>query len=394
MRTEQHIEIDFCQTKKNGENALGDVFLSHKDKEQSRIIAVLSDGLGSGIKANVLATLTSSMALRFISNFKDIKKTAEIIMQTLPVCKTRKISYSTFTILDIGYDGEVRIMEYDNPSALLIRSAIPAIVERKDIKLGFNRYKEHIVKYSHFNCKLNDRIIFFTDGVSQSGIGTEQHPTGWGEEAVCAYAVEQIKADPEISARDLAVKIVNKANLNFSFKPQDDISCAVVYFRKPRKTLIATGPPFSKEKDRELASTVKNFNGKKIVCGGTTAHIIAREWGQTLNETAYESYDGLPPESELAGIDITAEGVVTLNKTAQILKEGAEGKTSKNNPAVKIAQQLMNSDVIEFLVGSRISEVFQDPNISFELEIRRNLIKNIASILEEKYLKETHIKFI
>ncbi|HEX3074050.1 MAG TPA: hypothetical protein VHP30_10595 [Ignavibacteriales bacterium] len=234
MRTEQHIEIDFCQTKKNGENALGDVFLSHKDKEQSRIIAVLSDGLGSGIKAN----------------------------------------------------------------------------------------------------------------------------------------------------------------LNFSFKPQDDISCAVVYFRKPRKTLIATGPPFSKEKDRELASTVKNFNGKKIVCGGTTAHIIAREWGQTLNETAYESYDGLPPESELAGIDITAEGVITLNKTAEILKEGTENRASKNSPAVKIADQLINSDVVEFLVGSRISEVFQDPNISFELEIRRNLIKNIASILEEKYLKETHIKFI
>lgn len=393
MRAEQHIDIDFCQVKKNGENALGDVFLSHKDKEQNRIIAVLSDGLGSGIKANVLATLTSTMALRFISGFRDIKKTAEIIMQTLPVCKTRKISYSTFTILDIDCGGEVRIMEYDNPSAIFMRGTVPALTERKEIKIGFNKYKENIVKYSHFNCRLNDRIIFFTDGVSQSGIGTGMLPTGWGEAAVCAYAAEQIKADPEISARDLAVKIVNKANLNYSFRPQDDISCAVVYFRHPRKILVATGPPFSKEKDHEFAETVKNYKGKKIVCGGTTAQIIAREWNTGISENLHESYDGIPPESAIDGVDITAEGVITLSKAAEILKRGEENLV-KNNPAVKIANLLMNSDIIEFLAGSRISEAHQDPNMSYDLEIRRNLIKNIASILEEKYLKETKVRFI
>ena len=115
------IEVDCQQKSFEGERICGDVFLSGKVKEENRIVAVLSDGMGHGVKASVLGTMTATMALNFTKEHKEPQKTAEIIMKTLPVCSVRKMSYSTFTIIDVEYNGDTTILEYDNPRCLLIR---------------------------------------------------------------------------------------------------------------------------------------------------------------------------------------------------------------------------------------------------------------------------------
>ncbi|MGE5496614.1 MAG: SpoIIE family protein phosphatase [Syntrophothermus sp.] len=388
------IEVDFHQVCKNKQIVSGDVFLHHRIKDENRVIAVLSDGLGSGIKANVLATLTSTMALNFISGSKDIRSTAETIMKTLPVCKVRKISYSTFSIADVDNFERIRIIEYDNPPFILIRDGRQITIESKQIKLRYNKYKENTLNYSEFPIRMGDRIVFFSDGVSQSGIGTKGLPLGWGNGNVAEYICGQISRKGEISARELAQAVAAKAFQNDGYKAKDDITCGVIYFRKPRRCIVLTGPPTSREKDPEIASIISRFDGRKIISGGTTAKIVARELsaGITVNLKDYDP--DIPPGSAMDGIDLVTEGTITMGKLLEALENGGEKTARSGSVLTAFLNMLMDSDVIHFVVGTKINEAHQDPNIPVELGLRRNLVKNIVKVLEEKYLKETRIQFI
>ncbi|HON18662.1 MAG TPA: SpoIIE family protein phosphatase, partial [Salinivirgaceae bacterium] len=126
------------------ERICGDVFISKRIKEEGRVIAVLSDGMGHGVKANMLAILTATLAANFTREHKDFKTIAEIIMNTLPICSVRKISYSTFTIIDVNiHTGEVSILEYDNPECLILRGKEILTPEWEYIELeNNNRGKE------------------------------------------------------------------------------------------------------------------------------------------------------------------------------------------------------------------------------------------------------------
>jgi serine phosphatase RsbU (regulator of sigma subunit) len=260
-------------------HAEGDVFLSQKNPSDGRVITALSDGLGSGIKAGVLATLTATMATRFIAANIPIKRAAEIIMNTLPVCKERGISYATFTLVDIEPSAAVRIMEYDNPPYILVRqnTVVEPIKEmteliRKNKKTAPRR--ESILQYSRYDAKPGDRLIFFSDGVTQSGMGSSVFPFGWGFENVQTFVLECITTNPNISARELAKKVVQQASSFDGYNPKDDITCGVIYFRNPRDMLVVSGPPVLKENDKVLASLFDTFDGRKIVCGGTTLIIV------------------------------------------------------------------------------------------------------------------------
>lgn len=388
------VEVDYHQGNKYKQSVSGDVFLQHKVREDNRIITVLSDGLGSGIKANVLATLTSSMAVNFISNSRDITRTAEVIMKTLPVCKVRKISYSTFTIIDIDNTGFVKIIEYDNPSYILIRDNRVIEIPKQINKLKYNKYKENILYYSEFSASLGDRIIFFSDGVSQSGMGSRTTPLGWGQENVKDFALKYIKQNNDISARELAKTINNKAFFNDSYKPKDDITCGVIYFRKPRKTIVVTGPPVSQEKDSEIARIFDSFNGRKIICGGSTAKLIGRELNRKVMVNINDHDPDIPPVSCMDGVDLITEGTITLGKILELLEQDNYHEYTRNNAVTKVINLLLDSDIIQFVVGTKINEAHQDPNIPTELGIRRNLIKNIVKLLEEKHLKETKLQFM
>jgi len=169
MTGESFIDVDSCQQAKCGQVVAGDVFLSRRIKEEGRLITVLSDGLGSGVKAGVLANLTATMALRYTSAFVDVRQSAKTIMDTLPVCEQRKISYSTFTIVDLDEDGQTRVIEHGNPPLVLLRGATPVPITR--VSLTMETWKDRVIHYSEFHTQLGDRIVFFSDGVSQSGLG-------------------------------------------------------------------------------------------------------------------------------------------------------------------------------------------------------------------------------
>ncbi|AEF84321.1 stage II sporulation E family protein [Treponema primitia ZAS-2] len=395
------VEVDYFQVKKAGQTAAGDIFLYQRSPSGGRIITTLSDGLGSGIKANVLASLTATMLNKFVSFDIPIKRSAELIINSLPVCSVRDLSYATFTLLDINHSSKdscsLKILEYDNPPAIIVQNdkiielekdRIP--IERKNKKTG---PEKEIVSFSTWTAYPGDRIVFFSDGVTQAGMGSEAYPPGWGIENAKNFILKQIETTPLISARELSENLVTEAEYKDMTGAKDDITCAVVYFREPRDLLVFTGPPYHPESDKEIAETFVAFKGKKIVSGGTSAQIISRELGKKIERGNLLSGGG-PPLSKIEGVDLVCEGILTLGATAELLEENKKVKNRKDSPAHRMTEYLLNSDRIVFLVGTKINEAHQDPTMPEELEIRRNVVKKIAALLEENFLKEVHIQYV
>jgi hypothetical protein len=389
-----YIEVVYRNIPKAHNMIPGDVFLSRKIREEDRLISVLSDGLGSGVKANVLASLTATMALDYTaSNSMNVMRSAETIMDTLPICSVRKISYSTFTIVDIDTTGRTRIIEHGNPSFVVLRPDGEVPLQRTRERL--EKWQDRVITHTTFKAAIEDRIVFFSDGVSQAGTGNPETPFGWGEENVADFTRARIKKYPRLSASELAKNIMDKALKYDGNVAKDDITCAVIYFREPRRLLIVTGPPYSTDSDHEFAEIVSQFEGEKVVCGGTTASIIGRELDIDIALDLEEDIDpDIPPPARMDGIDLVTEGTLTLGEVARILESDLPITKFRRNAARALVEMLLETDIVQFVIGTRVNPAHQDPNIPVELDLRRNIIRRISTQLEQKYLKETKVRYI
>ncbi len=389
------VEVDHSQIAKHSKQVPGDVFLSKKLDRSDRIVSVLSDGLGSGIKANVLATLTTTISLNLTANSVDIKNTAETIMKTLPECKVRKISYSTFTIIDIDLQKDrVEIMEFDNPGFMLFRDEKRISLDKKKIRMDNPIGASQTLYYVEFNIELGDRLVVFTDGISQAGVGREDFSLGWSEEAIVSTVGRKIAESVNISARDLASFLVKEAYKIDGKKAKDDITTACFYFRRPRRTLLLTGPPVDRDNDYKIKQRVDRFSGKKIICGGTTSNIYSRLADEDIKVNLNSFHKDIPPDSEIQGIDLVTEGILTMSRAIEFLESGEPAVVDPDHPGYKLYDYLKNSDYIKFVVGTKINEVHQNPHIPEDLGLRKNVVKKLAGLLQDKYLKKVDIEYI
>jgi hypothetical protein len=388
-----YIEINCQQKNHTDERVCGDVFLSKRIKEEGRFILVLSDGLGHGIKANLLAILTSTLAANFTEERQSISRIADTIMNTLPVDEVKQLNYSTFTILEIDGDGKAKILEFENPKTIIFRGGRAYEPVWNVVDLDSGKYQGREILTTTFNPRKEDRIVFCTDGVIQSGLGSDIYPTGWGQENFETYVFDSIKEEHDISAVKLAGRVINKANLNDQFFPKDDMSCAVVYFREPRKLMICTGPPQEEISDNEFAGILEAFSGKKIICGATTSDIISREWGKEIIDSNVITDPELPPVSHMEGVELITEGILTLSKVNELLKGYNQSTKLGKGPADEIVKLILDSDEIQFIAGTKINVAHQDPNLPLDLELRRTVVHRITRVLEEKFLKEVTMKF-
>lgn len=379
-------DTGYFQKAKHGQNSFGDVIAKKYIKEEDRKIIVLSDGMGSGIKANVLASLTASMALNFTEAKKDIDKASELIMNILPKCSERKISYSTFTILDLKSDGKLSMIVYDAPLPVLIREGSEKEIKWNTIELTSGDHKGKTIYTAVFSPKLNDRLFAFTDGIAQSGLGTGDGE--WGREAAAEYLIRSVKEDPGISAADIAEKLVNKAEMNDRYKLKDDASVLSLYFREPRELLICTGAPADPQKDLAFAGKFKKFDGARIIAGGTTSEIIARELGLKFTGM-HDLKDALPPISTLETVDLVTEGVMTLSAAERLLRSAVPPATGSDGAAVRLVRHILNSDHITFLVGTAANEY----HYGLQYKMRVQLVKDIAETIESSLFKRTAVEF-
>ncbi len=393
MESDFYIEVHGHQKMYEGERICGDVFLSKRIPEEKRIITILSDGMGHGVKANVLATLTSTLAMNFTKEHKETNIIAETVMKALPVCSDRKMSYSTFTIVDIEFDGMTQIIEYGNPPSIIFRGSKVFEPEWQCVLLtGTNAGKE--ITTCRFQSQKEDRIVFFSDGVSQSGTGSLKYPIGWERDRVVEYIHKLITNNPSLSAKALSSKLVNMAYQNDDFSSKDDTTCATIYLRDPRPLLLCSGPPVEPVNDSEMAEIVKNFTGVKIICGATTSNIISQQLNLTITEGKPIENSDLPPISYMDGIDLVTEGILTLSKVDELLKSYNKLDGRGKGPADQIIKLILESDEIYLLIGMRINQAHHVPGLSLELEVRPTVARRILRTLEEKFLKVVHLKYM
>lgn len=430
------IDIDYSQLYKHGQKIGGDVFLLNRNFDKNRISATLSDGLGSGVKANVLASLTAHMGHKMSFSPIDLVHSAEIIMDTLPVDSEKGISYATFTIAQIAYSPdkdniEVHLVEYDNPESLRFMGANPIEWEKKENKLNRkSAVREEIVLSSTFHMHVGDRLIFFSDGVAQAGVSLGTLPVqrssandlmgadgtklmgsqpilpsarnahndaveakGWGVDSIREFIIKEIEKDPDISSRDLSRAIVTQAYSYDNYHCNDDTTCVVVHIRKPRRTLIVTGAPRTKAMDKELGDIIRTYQGNVIVCGGTTAKIVGRELDREIIPCKDPSGD-LPPASIIEGIDLVTEGMVTLTRATDRLANKILLKNMPEDPAKEIIKIMRQTDQVEIIVGTQINEEADDPEMVKNFGVRIPLIARLKQALETNYLKEVEVRYM
>ncbi len=394
MPNDVFVEMECFQLCHDGEIVCGDDFLFERIEQENRHLAVLSDGLGSGIKANLLACMTTTMALEFVRSNMDVLLSAETIMDTLPVCEVRRISYATFSIFDLQIGGKSRIIEMDNPPFIHLRNGKDLKVSRQS--MVSDRWPDRRVQLAEIYAITGDRLIAFSDGVAQAGLGQPGCKFGWRREGALEFIQAEVAKDPAISARELSQRVVYAArNHNKDNRCIDDISCMVIYLRKPRRLRLLTGPPFRPESDVAYAELVRNFDGKIILSGGTTANIVSRELKRPIDVDMklVMKAGNLPPPARMEGVDLVSEGILTLTDVVQRLEADPPLSTPEPLVSKQMIELFRESDEIEFIVGTKVNEAHQDPSLPMDLEIRRNIVRRLKTVLENKYRKRVLMRY-
>ncbi len=394
MAEDLFIEMEVAQYTKTGQAACGDDVRFMTVEKENRHLAALSDGLGSGVKAHILATMTTSMAIKFLESNMPLLEAVEVIMDSLPVCEVRHISYATFSLFDFRLGGRARIIEMGNPGYIHLRGTeeIPPL---KDEMVVSEHWPDREVRECEADFRAGDRIILCSDGVTQSGLGVRRDMKfGWRRSGVCKFAQSLIASDANLSAKDLSAAIAREALYLTPGGCKDDISCVVIYLRHPRVMRVLTGPPFYKEHDQEYARQALLGEEHTVICGGTSANIIERELGVKVKVKLSDMRiaGGLPPVGTINKIGIATEGILTLGRVTTALEEmrPPEGEPMA---ARAILERMMRHDRIEFIVGTKVNESHQDPNIPQDLELRRSVIHRMAAALEKNYRKDVTINY-
>lgn len=388
------VEMESFQFTKTGQAACGDDVQIKAMKNENRYLAVLSDGLGSGVKAHVLANMTTTMALRYLESNMDTLQYVQTIMDTLPVCEVRRISYATFSLVDLRLGGITRVVEMGNPQYIQLRGQqeVPPLKHQTIVS---KHWPDRQVECYELKMEPGDRLIISSDGVTQSGLGEgAPYKFGWRREGEMEYAKQRIGDNPDISSQALARSIAYQAYNISKNVCKDDITCTVIYMRTPRVMRLLTGPPYYKEHDKEYAKRADLGEDHTIVCGGTSASILERAYGKKveISLAQLKLMGKLPPPGRLPGVALATEGILTLTRVCRALEEDEDVNTLPI-AAKKIIDMMMQHDRIEFVVGTKVNEAHQDPNLPQDLELRRGVIRRISAALNQKYRKETEINF-
>lgn len=369
-----YIDLSTHSLNKFGEELCGDKV--EIIKSNHRTIVALADGLGSGVKANILATLTCKIMITMLDQGADLRETIDTISNTLPICQVRNIGYSTFSILDIDDALNLRIIEYDNPPAFIIRNGTLLKITKTQMT-SFDK----TIWLTELKLELGDTVMLCSDGIIHAGVGVMLNH-GWEWQNVGDFVAGQEIA----SSEKLTRRLLETCYKLYDGKPGDDATVVTLRVRKPRIMQILTGPPDSKEKDSITIENFMNQTGTKIVCGGTAANIIARELDREI-ETEIDYIDPyVPPTAKIKGIDLVTEGVLTLkmalNKLISINNSCDEPIFHKKDGVSMLLKLLVEESThVHFWVGRAINPAHQNPDFPRDLSIKINIIREIEKEL-------------
>jgi hypothetical protein len=377
-----YYEWGMRQLLKHNEELCGDSIVVSRHADS--VTLALSDGLGSGVKANILATLTTRIAMGMLENDLPLGEVVQTLTETLPVDRVRKLAYSTFAIAQFFKQGTARIVEFDSPAAVFLRRRKVQPVLYEERVLEEKRIQEVVLELEN-----GDWVIFVSDGVLNAGIGGV-YPLGWGWEQAARFMEEQ--AHQDLTADDLADKIAETVNELYVGAPGDDVSIVVIKVRHKLVATVFTGPPADKILDEEVISRFVKRSGRLAVCGGTTAKIVARHLGQPLEVDLKTITDDVPPMGQLEGIDLVCEGILTLTRASELLRSGVKKRDVRfrTDGAANLIRLFLNVDHIHFIIGQAVNPAHQNPDLPHQLGIRHMVVQEIGEELKERGKEVTY----
>ncbi len=371
--------IDFAtgSLNKHGEELCGDKVEFFNGEES--FIAVLSDGLGSGVKANILATLTAKIAMTMLKEGLALEEAVDTIIHTLPICSVRKLAYSTFTIVKVDKSGMVYIAEFDNPNVFFIREDKVCELQGQTKEIN-----GRLIKESQFVLQEKDTLVFVSDGVIHAGVGMVLN-LGWSWVEVANY-LQELGVCRQ-SAKKITAALLGVCEDLYINQPGDDTTVVTLQAIMPKEAILFSGPPKDSENDEVIIRDLMQSKGKKIICGGTAANIAARILGREI-KTSIEIIDrSIPPIGYIEGIDLVTEGVLTIGAATQKLERLQRSNDLDilygEDGASKLARMLFEECThIKFLVGQAINPAHQNPDFPDTLSIKLNVLKRLQTVLE------------
>lgn len=377
-------EFGLRQMNKKGEELCGDSVEYSVRPDLATL--VFSDGLGSGVKASILSTLTTRIATRMLDEGLPLDEVVQTVSETLPICRVRKIAYSTFTMAQFFVDGMAKLVSYDSPPPFLIHRGKVRDLPYEECEMGGKR----ICDYS-FPLRPGDWLVLVSDGVINAGIGGA-YPLGWGWDEVAKYLEHHVHE--ALSARELAGKLAQVVDELYEGMPGDDVSIVVIKARWRRVVVAFTGPPIRPEDDDGVVETLMSSPGRRIVCGGTSANIVARQLGRGITVDLETGTDAVPATGRIDDIDLVTEGTLTITKALEIIRsnESSETLKLKIDGASRLVVLLLEADEVTVLLGRAINPAHQNPNLPRDLGIKPQMIQALADELRQKG-KEVKIEY-
>lgn len=377
------VSVDICwkSFNKNREELCGDKVEVLKTEDSS--IIILADGMGSGVKANILATLTSKILGTMFREGAEIDACVETIARTLPICKEREVAYATFSILQIFRDGEAYLVEYDNPKCVFIRN--------KEI-INYP-YQERVIEGKkirefRFHVELNDCFVLMSDGAIWAG-EEETMNYNWEWDDMAAYTLKC--TNETLSAARLAAMLSQVCYDLYGQMPGDDTTVAVTRVIRRQVVNIFTGPPSRKEDDERVVHDFMKQEGKKVICGGTSANVASRVLKREIVTLVKHADPKIPPMATMEGLDLVTEGVLTIGSALDLLHryendefdEAFFDALDAENGAAKLARLLIEECTdLNLFVGRALNPAHQNSNLPFDLSVRMNLVEQLKDCAE------------
>ena len=373
-------DIGYKSINHHGEELCGDHVDIVEPSDDSTVI-VLSDGLGSGVKASILSTLTSKIISTMLAEGLSLEECVETIADTLPVCSVRGVAYSTFTIIHLKNNETAEIIQYDNPLAIIIRDDKNWDYPKTEMNIGGKKIYKSVIKLQE-----NDIFVAMSDGCPHAGIGTAYN-FGWKRDDIISFM--ETLSHVGYTAKTLSTMLVDECDRLYGHKPGDDATACVVWVRKREPMNMLFGPPSNRDDADRMMSLFFSKEGKHIICGGTTSSIASKFLGKPLRATLNFEQSDVPPIAEIEGVDLVTEGVITVNKVLEYAKDYlGENKfyehwSIKRDGASLICRLLFEEATdINFYVGRAINPAHQNPELPINFNIKMNLVEELSQCLK------------
>lgn len=374
-------DIGYHSLNKYGEQLCGD-HIELIEQDENSVVMVLADGLGSGVKACILSTLTSKIISTMMANNMSVEDCVSTIAATLPVCEVRGVAYSTFTIIRVVNNKEAEIIQFDNPQVIMLRKG-----KSIDYPKTITEIDGKTIYRSKLSIQLDDTFIAMSDGAIYAGVGMSLN-FGWQRDNIITF-MEGIY-DSEHTAKALAALLLEQCSKLYGGKPGDDTTVGVIKIRKREPVNLMIGPPANPDDVKKMMTLFFSKEGKHIVCGGTTSQLTAEFLGKEVIPLLEYMDPEIPPTAKIEGVDLVTEGVITINRVLDYAKAYLEDNDAYNSwtiqrdGASQIAKLLFEEATdINFYVGKAINKAHQNPDLPINFNIKMRLVDQLSECLKK-----------